>query len=125
MASISRERGRRRIQFVAADGKRKALRLGKVPQRLAGENPLRGEAIVSAQIAGSPLDAETARWLTAVGDSLARKLARLGLAPQRPSARLGEFLETYIAGRADVKPGTRRTMQTARLRLVASFGVDK
>ncbi len=49
MASISKEpNGRRTIQFVAADGRRKSVRLGKVSQRAAEVARGHVEAIVAA-----------------------------------------------------------------------------
>src|SRR5438876_372101 len=49
MASISRDpNGRRRILFVDRDGGRKAIRLGKVPQRLADEIKIKVEALKAA-----------------------------------------------------------------------------
>jgi hypothetical protein len=46
MASISRDaNGRRCIQFLAADGVRKGIRLGKVSQRIAEEIKVKIEAL--------------------------------------------------------------------------------
>jgi hypothetical protein len=132
MASISTDRnGRRRIQFVAADGQRRALRLGKVSLRVTREIKTKVEAINSAAIGGLSLDNETAAWLDRIGDKLHRKLAAAGLvAPRAPKDAqketcLGEWLQTYIAGRTDVKPNTRRNLQAAKTRLVEFFGADK
>jgi hypothetical protein len=53
MPSISRDKdGRRRILFVAADGSRKQLRLGKTTQRAAETLKLKVEALVSVTITG-------------------------------------------------------------------------
>src|SRR5262245_6438615 len=131
MASISRgPNGRRTIQFVASDGKRKSIRLGKMPQRVAEEVKIRVESLIAAKVAGLPLDGETARWVAKIGDDLAAKLAAVGLIPARvpPEAvkpiALDEFLDTYIAGRTDLKASTRRSMESARNRLVEFFGAD-
>ena len=49
MASISKEpNGRRTIQFVGADGKRRSIRLGKVSQRTAEMVKVKVEALVAA-----------------------------------------------------------------------------
>ena len=61
MASISKEPGgRRTTQFVASDGRRRSICLGKVPQRLAEE--IRGyvEALNAAVIAHVAIDRRTA-----------------------------------------------------------------
>ena len=62
MASISTDRksGRRTIQFVAPDGKRRSIRLGKVSQKQADGVRRRVEHLDAAKRSGEPLDAETA-----------------------------------------------------------------
>ena len=126
MASISREPGgRRTIQFVAGDGKRKSVRLGKVPQRVAEEIKVKVEHLNAALIVGCSPDNETVQWVRKLGDDLADKLAAVGLIPKRASAKLAEFLDAYITRRADVKPNTRRNLEAARNRLVEFFGTDR
>src|SRR5262245_1961082 len=126
MASISRgPNGRRTIQFVAADGKRKSIRLGKVSQRVAEEVKVKVEQLAAAAASGCPLDGETAQWLARIGDDLAEKLAAVGLAPRRAAARLGDFLDAYIAGRTDAKRWTRINLQAAADRLTEFFGRDR
>ena len=107
MASISREPGgRRTIQFVGRDGKRRSLRLGKVSQRTAEAVKLRIEHLVTATITGHIVDDETARWVAGLDDSLSDKLARVGLVAGRDAASLRAFLDAYIRARSDVKPST-------------------
>src|SRR4051812_42325298 len=102
MASITREtNGRRTIQFVAADGKRRTIRLGKVSQKIAEEVKGRVEHLNAAVISGCSIDGETARWLTAIGQDLHDKLAAVGLIAGRKTARLKGFIDDYIAGRKD------------------------
>jgi hypothetical protein len=53
MASISRQpNGRRTIQFMAPDGKRRSIRLGKVTQHMAETVKLRVELLVAAKLTG-------------------------------------------------------------------------
>src|SRR5258708_5152601 len=103
MASISREpNGRRVIQYMAGDGKRKSIRLGKVSQRTAEEVKVKIECLAAAAASGCPLDHETASWVSKIGDDLAGKLAASGLIAKRATAGpLREFLDSYIAGRTD------------------------
>jgi hypothetical protein len=55
--SIAKEpNGRRRILFVAPDGKRKTIRLGKVPQRTAEMINTKVEALLAAAMSGCPWD---------------------------------------------------------------------
>ncbi|MEE9296465.1 MAG: integrase, partial [Phycisphaerae bacterium] len=64
MASITREpAGRRTIQFVGADKRRRSIRLGKASQRTAEAVKFRVEQLVTATITGHAMDDETARWL--------------------------------------------------------------
>jgi hypothetical protein len=126
MASISNHRkGCRTIQFIAADGKRRSIRLGKMPKRLAEEIKVRVEVLANAQRSSLAPDGETATWLTKIGDDLADKLAGVGLIEPRHAARLGDFLDRYIAGRTGIKRLTRRNLQAARQKLVDYFGEDK
>jgi hypothetical protein len=107
MASISKEpNGRRTIQFVGADGKRRSIRLGKVTQRQAEAVKVRVEALNTAAITGHPVDDEVARWLASLDTTMAAKLAGVGLIPKREVTTLGPVLENYLQSRTDVKPAT-------------------
>src|SRR5438093_6665165 len=128
MASLSRDsNGTRRIQFVAQDGKRKAIRLGNVTQKQAETVLLTVEHLVAATFTGHPLDAETAKWVADRDDKLASKLANIGLIPKREEThgRLGEFIDSYLAGRTDIKPRTRVSLLQVRGNLVEYFGENK
>ncbi len=126
MASISRDpNGRRTIQFVGSDGKRRSIRLGKVSQRLAESVQVRVEHLAAALLTGGALDGETARWVADLDMQLADKLAAVGLIPKRQRATLGAFLDSYIAARADVKPATAIVYGHTRRCLVEYFGAEK
>jgi integrase len=123
MASISTDsNGNRTVQFRASDGKRRSIRLGKVPLKLANEVKLKVEALNAAKLASLPLDGETAKWVAKIGDDLAAKLAAAGLIAPRGTATLDGFIVGYIAGRTDVKPRTRVGLEQARARMVPFFG---
>ena len=69
MATIGTEsNGRRRILFVAGDGKRKTVRLGKVSQRQAEAFKARLEVLVGRRITGTlddghgPVGGRAGRW---------------------------------------------------------------
>ena len=129
VASISKDPGgRRRILFVATDGKRKTIRLGKVSQRTAESIKFRVEQLLAAKLTGHAIEADTARWISELESSLADKLARVGLISKpeaQETAMLGTFLTNYIASRTDVKPLTTRHLNDARKNLVKFFGEDK
>lgn len=108
MASvISDANGRKRLQFVAGDGSRKTLRLGKATVRQAESIKVRVEqlALAATGITGV-IDDETAKWLTGLDEVVYGKLAAVGLVAPRTSAKLGAFIDAYIAERTDVKSGT-------------------
>ena len=103
-------RGKRRILFVAPDGKRRAIRLGKVSQRNAEQVKFRIERLLEAKLTGHAIDADTARWIAELEEQLADKLARVDLIPKpepQAVAKLGPFLRAYLDGRADLKPATK------------------
>jgi len=126
VASITREaNGRRLIQFVAGDGKRKSIRLGKVSQRIAEEIRVKVEQLNTALIARCSVDNETARWVNELGDALAHKLNSVGLIAERGTTKLADFMGTYIRRRTDAKPSTLRNLEAAKSRLVEFFGRDR
>lgn len=126
MASITREsNGRRTIQFVGSDGKRRSIRLGKLSQRLAEAIKFRVEQLIAAKLSGHAVDADTARWIAELDQGIADKLARVGLVLMRERATLGAFLDAYIARRVDVKPSTQLQYQQVRRNLVDYFGSTK
>src|SRR5262245_13109264 len=107
MASIANDpNGRRRILFVAPDGGRKAIRLGKCDRKSAEAIARHVEALLAARIAGQPIPRDTAAWLAGIGPTLREKLAAVGLVEAPRRAALGEFLRSYILARPDVKPAT-------------------
>jgi len=127
MASISKEpNGRRTIQFVGADGKRRSIRLGKVSQRTAEAVKVKVEALNAAVITGQVPDDEVSRWLSSLDAAMVDRLAAAGLVPRRASATIGDFVESYIDSRnADAKPNTLLSFRTAKQHLVGYFGRDK
>ena len=129
MASIAREKnGTRRILFVASDGSRKTIRLGKVSQRAAEGIKTRVEQLLEAVNFNRPMETALVEWVVGLEPWLAKKLANVGLIPDpeaKPAATLEIFIDSYIHRRNDVSPHTRRIWrQTLRL-LVAQFGAEK
>jgi hypothetical protein len=107
MASIANDsNGRRRIQFVAPDGRRRAVYLGKTDRKSAEGICRHVEALLAAKIGGQPLERQTAVWLAGIGPALRAKLARAGLVDAPKRFLLGEFLDAYVLSRPDVKPAT-------------------
>lgn len=126
MASITREaNGRRTIQFVGADGKRRSIRLGKVSEREALSVKVRVEHLATAAMFNNPLDPETARWVEERDQATIDKLAAVGLVPRRERASLAVFLDAYIESRSDVKRLTKLKYKTTRQFLIDHFGANK
>lgn len=123
MASIHREkrRGRYRVQFRDKDGKRRSIRLGDLNRKASESICHRIEHLVSASIACTPLDIETAKWVANLGETLAEKLANAGLIPHRESAELGQFIDNYIVMRTDASENTIRNWRNSRCKLTAYF----
>lgn len=126
MASISNERnGRKTIQFVGPNRKRKSIRLGKCSKRHAEAVKVKVEQLVTSVLTGHSIDDETTRWVAGLNDTLADKLARVGLLPERIDRTLGAFLESYIANRNIKKANTLRNYNHTKKHLVNYFGAEK
>jgi integrase len=108
MASISKDKdGTRRIQFVSMEGKRVAIRLGKVSQRAAETVKFRVEQLLAVKMTGQPLEADAAKWIGELEPKMAEKLSRAGLIDKVTAETLGAFLEALIASRkGDYKPAS-------------------
>ena len=112
MASISKEpNGRRTIQFVGPDGKRRSIRLGKVSQKTAeavqGEGGTPGGG---AQTTAPPWTMKQPAWVTELKPVMYDGWQRSGWSKARepaPVATVGGFLVEYVARRVDVKPATK------------------
>jgi integrase len=129
MASISRDKGgTRRILFVAPDGSRKAIRLGKVSQRAAEGIKYRVEQLLESLQFNRSMESDLAQWVKDLEPWLAKKLARVGLIlkPEVSQAvTLEAFCRSYIDGRANLKPNTKRNYETTKKLLVEYFGADR
>lgn len=129
MASIARDKnGTRRILFVAPDGKRPTIRLGKVSQRAAEAVKFRVEQLLAAKLTGHAVEADTARWIADLEPMMADKLTRVGLIPKpeaKASATLQQFIDEYISARCDIKPRTVVRLEQAGRKLVECFGADR
>ena len=131
MASISTDKGgNRRIIFSLVPRNRKAIYLGDMPLRDVREILTKVKALVSEKLSKSERDPAVARWVGEIPDALAEKLVGVGLiAPrkkrQKDVTKLGEFIDAYLASRADIKPRTRINLLQVRKNLVNHFGEDK
>ena len=132
MASITKHpNGRREVQFVGPDRKRRTVRLGKVDQKTAESTRLRIEELSGAAIHGSTVSPSTSQWLRALGEPLHDRLVRAGLCKSRVAAAAGDSLtlakmiDDYITRRDDVKPATRVVYKQGGDQLRRHFGADR
>jgi integrase len=125
MASVSTDKsGLRRVRFTDHDKKQQTIRLGRVPVRTANEVKTRVESILSARLAGLPIDSDTAAWIGKQEKKIADKLAAVGLIAKREervATTLGDFTKEYIDSRTDIKSGTRENLFHSRRRLLEVF----
>ncbi len=126
MASIGNDQGgKKRILFVAQDGKRKTIRLGKCSVRDAEQIKYRVENLLSAVIQGCEPARDDAQWLSRVSGSLRDKLVAAGLCraiEEQASPTLKSWVDEYIASRIDIKPNTKRNMLLDAQNLCGFFG---
>jgi len=127
MASVINDpNGRKRIQFVAGDGTRRTIRLGKASLRQAESIKVKVEQLaLAATGATGVVDDETIKWLGGLDDVMYGKLAAVGLVGRRESTRLADFIDGYVKARDDVKVTTATTYAQARRHMTTFFGPDK
>jgi len=128
MATIGMDpNGFRRILFVASDGTRKTIRLGKATVKQAESFMVRVEHLMMVATGAVPApDPETSRWLMALDDRMHAKLASVGLVAsrERTNATLGRFLADFRAN-LHVKPATHIAYGQACENLLEFFGEDR
>jgi integrase len=122
------------IQFEAADGQRKTIRLPGLNANQVKAVNRHIRALNAARIANLSVEEETARWLSGVSGWLRDKLIEVGLIESRevkPTEILSVFLRDYMANReALVKSGKLESSTTSidyltRDCLIEFFGPDK
>ena len=123
MASITNQpNGRKTIQFVAEDGRRKSIRLGKVSKRQSELVRAKIEELIASRATGQGHSPDLTAWLDEAGDLLYERLAAVGLVKARQRQGLGDFIDGYIAGRTDTKASTKTVYARARKHLIGHFG---
>lgn len=126
MATISTDSaGRRIIQVFDANGKRWAIRLGKVTMDVARDVKRHVEILAQAQITNSNIKDETARWLAGAGAKLYARLQVVGLVGAKSavqSHRLEPFMAECIEARSDLGVSARKNLGLASRVIVKFFG---
>ncbi len=126
MASIGNDSGgRKRVLFVAADGRRKTVRIGRATARQAETFKVLVELLIQSQITGT-VDEEITRKVADLPDNIHAKLAAVGLVKARTTTTgdttIGGFIDAFIARQTSAKPRTVENMGQVRRWLVAHFG---
>lgn len=127
MASLSKSaRGGRFIQFTDGDRQRRTIHLGDMTAKQAEALLVRVEVLITAKIAGTPIDPPTASWVREIGDVLHERIARVGLVQPRTESRvtLADMFQRYFAS-ITVKPSTERTYRMAQAAAEQHFGKDR
>lgn len=129
MASlVNRPNGHRWIQFTDSDGKRKTLRLGKIPKRDAVSIKVHVERLISSKITSQTIADETSRWIADISDAMRTKLVGVKLLQAGEKSRdvsLDVFVEEYCAERSnDCEASTVRKIRSSLKQLVHHIGPD-
>lgn len=130
MASISHDKktGRRTIQFVGKDGRRRSVRLGKVGQKQAESAKRFIEDLVACKVTGTAPKNATAEWLAGLPAMIRRRIERAGLVEPEENAdcpTLKGWLTRYVESRTDVKVSTRIAWGQTQRFLLGFFGPGK
>lgn len=127
MASIGHDPGGyRRILFVAADGSRKTIRLGKASRKHAEQFKIKLEELIAAHATGSSLSADVLKWLADMPGRVHGRLVAAGLVrpKDRTATTLKSFMDDYFASLA-VKSATATSYGHTRRCLLSYFGENK
>jgi integrase len=123
MASISKQaNGRKTIQFVGRDKKRRSIRLGKVSQRIAEKAKNHIEELVNCISTGLAKSPELTMWLDGLDDELHGRLEKAEIVMPRSKSTLDDFLRDCILKRNDVKPATKEVWGQVVNDLTSFFG---
>ena len=130
MASITREskngKTQYRLEYRDKNNRRKKIRLGGINRKSAEAIAAKVQTIVSSQIAGDSLPADTARWLSEIGDDLHGKLSRHGLCHPRDESTVGQFTTKFIRQhQSKVGDYGIASLERTKKLLSEHFGPDK
>jgi integrase len=129
MASVNKDDKGWKVEFTVRGGPRKRLRLGKgINERSAREIGRHVERMIESRTTALSLASETAKWVLGLPDQLRQRLVELKLIDdtgRRGARSLGGFLDEYVSGRTDLKPGSIENIKVARRWLEKYFGADR
>ena len=124
MASLCKEKnGNFRVQFIAIDGKRKSISIGKQGDRKAARFRDKIEALLSALKTDCVLDDDIQDWLIRIADTpLSEKLQSVGLVKKQVKLSLDALLGEYLGFKKQTNnPKTILTLDQTIRRLTEFF----
>ena len=126
MASLSKEAGRDSWKLSWYEGaKRKAIRLGGMPKKTAGQFLVKFEELLGVRRGGGSMPQALGEWAKGLDAELRKKLEGLGLLECKRRLTLGGLCDEYKASRTNVAPATTvRDRQVCAL-LTERFGADR
>ena len=128
MASISNDKNKlKRLLFKGPDGKRKSIRLGRIPKRSAESVKQHVEHLLSCKLAGLAFNAQTSEWLNRIDQSLRNKLAKHGLVSLKEHVvglKLSDHIAAYRDRISHLKPSTKAHWNHTFRNLGAFFDQD-
>jgi integrase len=116
------------IQFAQPDGSRASIRLGPVSKRQAENVKWFVEDLVAARDTKTTPSPTTTEWVGTAPNTIRERIERVGLVEPRERRvipTLGEWIDTYIGGRTDIKPRTLINMNQTRADLLQYFTAKK
>lgn len=122
---IKQPNGGKYIQFEGIDGKKRSLRLGKVPTPVAEQVRVKVDRMLACLSLALPFDSEIEHWVRSLSDDMAERFAACGLIAKRQDNHLGRFLDAFVQSRGDTKKSTRDNMQVMVDRLKEYFRPDR
>ncbi len=127
--------GNRVISFVAKDGTRPKVSIGRATLKDANDIARRIESLNTTAKLGTTIDGEMAAWLAKkIAPKLYDRLCKVGLTQKReiePTVQaekqivLGKFIDDYSATLTKIKQSTRDHLKRARKDLADYFGENK
>ncbi len=131
MASLNFDKAKAgyRLSF-RVDGRKTSIWLGSISTSKADVWKQHVEHLLESAKHGEPPARGTSDWMRSLSDPEHAKLSRRSLAVARRARNsqrmtLGEWVQTYIAERTDVKHTTKDTYVRAKDSLIAYFGASK
>jgi integrase len=126
MASLSHDgNGCYRVLFVAPDGRRMTVRLGKARSGEAEAWKRRIERLQNAQRLGDGLDVELAKWVDGLDDRMHDRLSRVGLVRSRQDSTIGAWWDRCITQRPDLKPASVEKLRQSKVKFLGFFDAGR